>query len=316
MTSSDAWTGARSTWAEQPNHWKEIVARLSGGVWSRSLPWDPPETVFWVGEGSSLHAAALTGAVLGGGGPHTRWGRPPRWDIACAASEFAQMAGRLSGPKQWFVGFSHRGQTATTVKALKQARARGFYTVWVASQAIEQPPAEVDLFLPAGPLETVEPHTSAVTSAVVAATTVLGDGSFRDIWLAAILGDRIAQPELPESIQGLKDGAWVVSHGAGEWLAREFALKCLELGGPQLRPSASEAFFHGPSLFLPQRGQKTQVLWLDSSEDPREDDWQGRYRPEGLDIRVQSLGGLASDPRTCLQALVRLQGWALAISKP
>ena len=134
MTHSDVWTGARTTWAAQPEHWKEIVARLSGGAWSRSLPWQTPESVFWVGEGSSLHAAALTARILNGGGSESRWARPPRWEVICPASEFAVAAGRLTGARQWFIGFSHRGKTATTVRASREARARGFFTVWVATQ--------------------------------------------------------------------------------------------------------------------------------------------------------------------------------------
>jgi fructoselysine-6-P-deglycase FrlB-like protein len=310
MGDTQTWNVARETWGSQKEHWKEITGRI--GAWTRVLPWNRPECVFWVGEGSSLHAAVLTANLLEPGGS-SRWKIPPRWQGVCASSEFDQQAGRLQGDRQWFVGFSHRGKTTATRKALERAQARGFYTVWIASKELEEGHVDADLFVPAGPMEKVEPHTTALTSAIVAASTLLGDPELKDMWLAESLAP--AEKELPEALQGVEEGTWVVGHGAAEWMAKEFALKCLELGGPLLRPVGSEAFFHGPSQFLPGRGKPPSVLWLDGGNDPRMEDWEARYRPEGVAIQRLSLGDLANSPSHTLRALLNLQGLALRLTQ-
>lgn len=226
----------------------------------------PPEhgRVVLFGLGSSHHVARLAA-----------------WDVGGVACQPQEVGARVLPRKDDLaVGFSHRGTNKLTLAALARFRAAGAAAVLVAAEGRGGDIAS-------GPLERCEPHTVAVTTAACAAETwLLG----KDAW-----------PKLPEG--GLPERAGppptiLLGEHAGYWLAREAALKLIEMARVAPRVYGSEEFFHGPSWAL----KPDDVIWhVKGPDDPR-----------AGEIQASRVFEFQSGPGGWAPALVRLQWAALA----
>ena len=189
----------------------------------------------------------------------------------------------------------------------------------MASKDIDTAPEEAHLTIAAGPLETIEPHTSALSCAIAAASLVIGDANTFDLW-RAMTSEFEAEKTLPpaevqEWLRARTPG-WVIGHGPAEWMARELSLKCLELGGALLRSSSSEAFFHGFSQFLPERkDQPLRILHLNFGEDPRDAEWRETYTPNGAKIVSWDLRSGGEREYMLARAIFKVQRAALEATR-
>jgi hypothetical protein len=97
----------------------------------------------------------------------------------------------------------------------------------------------------------------------------------------------------------------IIGEWEGEWLAREGALKLLEMAGHPTLSYSSEEFFHGPSRVL---GKEPESLWhISLPKDPRAHAIQELKPAVSIDV-------YGSSPLAFVPALVELQWLALATS--
>lgn len=219
------------------------------------------ERVVLFGLGSSHHVARLVAQDVGGVGCQPQEAPAPRkGDLA--------------------IGFSHRGGNKLVREALRRFKNAGAQAVLVTARG-----AGGDL--EAGPLERCEPHTTAVTTAACAAETwLLG----RDVW-----------PELPDgNLEKVEAPTILLGEFAGYWLAREGALKLIEMAHAAPRVYGSEEFFHGPSWIL---RPEDRIWHLRGPDDPR-----------AAEIKAERVFELGEGPGGWAPALVRLQWAALALA--
>lgn len=199
---------------------KETARKAAG------LP--PPQAarrILLFGLGSSRHAAHLTAETLLAAG--YKGELRPCSPLAIGHDVVAER-GDLA------VGFSHRGTNKMVHAALDACRKAGGTGVLVSAEGTGGD-------LASGPLERCEPHTVAVTGAVCAASTWLTRRA--ELWKPVFDGsDRPLDSFDPPTI--------LLGERAGEWVAREAALKLTEMAHWPVRVYGSEEFFHGPSWIL------------------------------------------------------------------
>ena len=300
MTLSDRGDAAAPSKVEQAlrsqrDSWRELVERLSARS-GRAFPSEPPRRILLFGVGSSHFAAKLTGVSV------VKAGMFPRVPvISCTSMAIGTEVIPQHG--DWAFGFSHRGKTPVTLKALQHCDQAGVFTVLVSGRdAVAEEPPYVRYVLSTCPLETVEPHTISVSSAICAVTSVLLGGRLSEDWLQL--------SELP--IPGLDALRRRVGHGptlilgewVGEWIARECALKLMEMAGLRVRAFGSEEFFHGAHCSEPVDA-KDSTLWHVSMRD----DGRNAELRSALRIDVSSHSPLAWVP-----ALIEAQWLALAVA--
>jgi fructoselysine-6-P-deglycase FrlB-like protein len=200
----------------------------------------------------------------------------------------------------WAFGISHRGKTPATLRALEICHQAGAFTVLVSGkETVTDPPDSVRYVLSTCPLEEVEPHTISVSSAICAITTVLLGTKAAEEW--QVLSE-LPIPGL-EALQAragrgprLLLGEWI-----GEWIAREGALKLMEMARLPVRAFSSEEYFHGPRFSEPK---DTSIWHVSLKDDARNSDVRASLR-----IDVSGNSGLAWVP-----ALVETQWLALAVA--
>jgi fructoselysine-6-P-deglycase FrlB-like protein len=92
----------------------------------------------------------------------------------------------------------------------------------------------------------------------------------------------------------------------GEWIAREGALKLMEMAKLPVRAFGSEEFFHGPKFSVKPK----DTIWhCETHRDPRSLDLSDAVQGEVVRISVST-----STPISWVPALVELQWLALAVA--
>lgn len=270
--------------------WREVCERVAG-ISSRELPPESPKRILLFGVGSSHFAAKLTGYALIRDKSRAR---VPV--VACSSMDIGVEVIPAKG--DWAFAFSHRGKTPATLKALEACDRAGAFTVLVCG--VDAPVSEYAKFvLPTCAMEKAEPHTVSVTSAICAVTNLLMGPKAAEEWDAL---RSIGDPNL-EVIQKRagKGPSVILGEWEGEWLAREGALKFMEMTGLPVRAFGTEEFFHGPHFSV---NSQDRVWHVSLAKDPRNEEVQPDYR-------VSVMG---ASPLAWIPALVELQWLALAVA--
>jgi hypothetical protein len=196
----------------------------------------------------------------------------------------------------WVFAFTHRASGGPTIQALELADLLGAFTVQVSAKGVEQHPS-AQYLLQTTPLERVEPHTAAVTGSICAVTSLLLGEKCVEEWEALT---SLPTPSLDLCRRRAGKGPQVlVGEWEGEWLAREGALKLMEMARLPVRAFGSEEFFHGPMFSTTEK----DALWhISLPKDPRNDQIRS----------VHQVGVFGSSPLAWMPALIELQWMALA----
>lgn len=277
----------------QRDVWREVSERVVA-LSSREFPPEPPKRVLVFGIGSSHFASKLAGYSLMRARDQLRVPVISSSSLA-VGSEIAPQKG------DWAFGLSHRGKTPATLKGLELADKAGAFTLLVGGKGLDHV-AElpyVKYYLPTCPQEKCEPHTVAVSSAICAVTTLMLGLRAVEEWDAL---RSIGDPNLELLRARAGNGPSVImGEWEGEWLAREGALKLMEMAGLPVRAFSSEEFFHGPKMSV----QGDEPIWhVSLLKDVRNKDIRSAYR---VDVR----GG---SPMSWMPALVELQWLSLAVA--
>lgn len=271
----------------QRETWKEIcdLTTTMGG----DLPPESPKRILLFGIGSSHHAARLCGYSLMRDRNRTRV-------PVFAFSSLEMGVSIVPQAGDWCFGFSHRGGTEATRKALEMADRHGAFTAQVSGRGVERP-EYVRMMLPTSAQEKVEPHTVSVTGAVCAVTSLLLGIKVLEEWDALRwLGD----PNLDLMRERAGQGpAVILGEWEGYWIAREGALKLMEMARLPARSFGSEEYWHGPRHSV----QAKDRLWhISMARDER---------GSALDAAVRiEVAGLS--PISWIPALVEMQWLSLA----
>jgi fructoselysine-6-P-deglycase FrlB-like protein len=278
----------------QRESWREVSEKVAA-ISRREFPPEPPKRILLFGVGSSHFAARLTSYSLTRAKDRVRV-------PAVACSSMGVGVEIIPQKDDWAIGFSHRGQTAATLKALEVCDRAGAFTILVAASDARGI-AEIEsvrYHLETCPLEKTEPHTISLTSAVCAVTTLLLGAKAIEEWDAL---RSIGDPHL--ELLRARGPEILVGEWEGEWLAREASLKLLEMAKLPTRAYSSEEFFHGPSAALAHPDDTKKNLWhVSHGKDARNGELNSAYR---IDIR-------GSTPLAWVPALVELQWLALAVA--
>lgn len=281
--------------------WREVSERVAA-ISTREFPPEPPKRILLFGVGSSFFAAKLVAYSL-----YRAKDRVRVPVIACNSLGVGVEVMPAKG--DWAFALSHRGKTGATLKALEACARAGAFTLLVAGQ--DAPGIgellegdNVRYYLPTSPMERCEPHTISVTGAICAITTLLLGTRAVEEWDALrSIGD--PNLELLKNRAG-KGPTTLIGEWEGEWLAKEGALKLMEMARLPVRSFGSEEFFHGPKM----SASPDELLWhISMDRDPRNEDVQNLYRSA---YRVDVRGG---SPMAWMPALVELQWLALAVAE-
>jgi len=269
---------------------REIAARVAS-IGNRELPPESPTRILLFGLGSSHYVARLVVQTL------IRDRNRPRIPLlACTALGIGTEV--VPQPGDWAVGLSHRGRNKLTLEALETCARAGAFTILVAAQGVAEP-ERANLILEAGPLEKCEPHSIAITGAVCAATTLLLGAQAAAEWNVL---SRMADPNLQHCRETVGKGPTVIlGEHVGEWVAKEGALKFIEVCRTPVRAYGSEEFFHGTSWMLTP---EDRIWHVSLPNDPRNSTILA-------DKRVEVSG---DTPLAWVPALVQLQWYALALA--
>lgn len=202
------------------------------------------------------------------------------------------------------IGFSHRGRNKPTLAALDLCKKAGAYTVFVSAQGAAEP-GRADLIVEAGSLERCEPHSIAITGAVCAATTLLLGKRAADAWAKVAVSP---DPDLARCREEVGEGPTILlGEWAAEWVAKEGALKFIEVPRQSVRAFGSEEYFHGTSW-----GWKPsdRVWHISSPEDLRAKDIAAEAQKV---IEIPSNDPVLA-PVAWVEPLIQLQWLALALA--
>jgi len=268
--------------------WREITSRVST-VTTRELNPEVPKRFVFFGLGSSHFAARLAAYALIRDKMRTRI--PV---VACSSLGIGTEV--IPGKGDWAFALTHRGKPGPTLQALDLCDKAGAFTVQVSAQGVRESESARYL-LSTVPLEQVEPHTQAVTGALCAITNLLlGTKVFEEWDALATIGD----PALDLLQKRAEKGPSVIlGEWEAEWIAREGALKVMEMAKIPVRAYSSEEFFHGPRMSV---GPKDKIWHVSLPKDPRNAEIQAHHR----------IGVYGSSPLAFVPALVELQWLALA----
>jgi fructoselysine-6-P-deglycase FrlB-like protein len=278
------------TLRSQREAWREISERVSS-ISSREFPMEPPKRILLFGLGSSHFAARLAGFSL-----IRDRSRPRVPVVACSSMSLGNEV--IPGKGDWAFGFSHRGSSKPTTRAMDLCERSGAFTILVCGKDV-QPMESAKYVLHTSQLEQVEPHTVAVTGAICAVTTLLMGSKAVEEWDAL---RSIGDPDLELLRRRAGEGPdLLLGEWEGEWMAREGALKLMEMARLPVRVFGSEEFFHGPR-FSHSPEKKTWHVSL-----PGDD-----RTPEIKAVHTISVFG--ATPMAWIPALVELQWLSLAVA--
>lgn len=283
-------TGCETALRKQRDAWRE-VCESTLAITNRDIPMEIPKRILLFGVGSSHYAAKLCSYTL----IRDKY-RERVPVIACNSlaipTEFLPQKG------DWAFGFSHRGKTPPTLKALEHCEAAGAFTVLVAGKGVEQPQC-AKFLLTTVDQETVEPHTVSLTSAVCAVTTLLSGGKNAEEWEAL---RSIGDPDLDTYCERAGKGPKILlGEWEGEWLAREGALKLMEMARLPVRCFSTEEYFHGPRF---SRKPDDGIWYIAHPKDKRAPEVQSTHQ----------VGMFGASPLAWVPALVELQWMSLAVA--
>jgi fructoselysine-6-P-deglycase FrlB-like protein len=270
--------------------WRDVAERVSA-ISNREFPSEAPKRILIFGVGSSHFAAKLISYTL-----NRDKTRPRLPVVACSSVAIGSEIVPAKG--DWCFAISHRGNTPATLAALDLCQRAGGFTVMVAAKGAT-PPAFAQLHLETCGLEQCEPHTISMTSAVCAVSTHFLGSKAKEEWeLMGTLGS----PGLEVMQRRVGNGPLViVGEWEGEWIAREGALKLMEMAGLPVRSFSTEEFFHGPRY----SAAPGDAIWLVSHvKDLRAAELKPAYR---FDIH-------GSSPLAWVPTLVEVQWAALAVA--
>lgn len=278
------------TLRSQRESWREIAARVAC-IDSGELSPEPPRRVLLFGLGSSHYVARLVVHTL------IRDRNSPRVPLlACTALAIGTEV--VPQPGDWAVGLSHRGRNKLTLDALEICARSGAFTILVSAQGVAEP-ERADLILEAGPLEKCEPHSIAITGAVCAATTLLLGAQAAAEWNAL---SQMDDPNLQQCAETVGSGPTIIlGEHVAEWVAKEGALKFIEVCRTPVRAYGSEEFFHGTSWMLTPEDRTWHVSL---PNDPR----------NSTILADKRLPVSGDTPLAWVPALVQLQWYALALA--
>jgi fructoselysine-6-P-deglycase FrlB-like protein len=274
----------------QRDQWKDITDRISK-ISDRDLPHEVPKRIIFFGLGSSYFASRLCMFAL-----KRDKTRPRLPVIGCSSMNVG--ADVIPAKGDWVFALTHRGGSARTMEALELAERLGAFTMAVTGKGVENPKAS-RFQLETVELEKVEPHTSAVTGAVCAVTTLLMGQKAVDEWQALT---SIGHPDLELCRSRAGQGPNVIlGEWEGEVLAREASLKLLEMSKLRSRAYSSEEYFHGPHIAK----RDEDVVWhVSMPKDYRNDQIIPDYR----------VGVFGASPLAWVPALIELQWMSLAVA--
>ena len=274
----------------QASIWREVAERISS-ISNREFPSEPAKRILIFGVGSSLHAAKLISYTL-----NRDKSRPRLPVVACSSLAIGNEVIPQRG--DWAIAISHRGKSEATLQALEACHRASAFTMIASARGL-QVPEFASLHLPTCELETVEPHTISVTSAVCAVSTLFLGTKAKEEWEA--LG-MIPSPNLEVLQRRLGAGPTIVlGEWEGEWLAREGALKLMEMARLPVRSYSTEEYFHGPHFSRKAEDRVWQVM---HARDQRAAGSGSAYR---FDIH-------GTTPLAWVPALVEMQWAALAVA--
>jgi fructoselysine-6-P-deglycase FrlB-like protein len=281
-------TIVEATMRAQRGYWQEIFNRVAG-LESRDFPHGGPKRIIFFGLGSSFIAAKLCQLTL-----KRDRSRPRVPVIACPSTHVGVDAIPAKG--DWVFAFTHRASAGPTMDAMALADRMGAFTVQVSAIGIEQS-AHARYLLPTVPPEKVEPHTAAVTGAICAVTSLLLGNKAVEEWDALT---SIPAPSLEMMKRKAGMGPTIVlGEWEGEWLAKEGALKLIEMSRIPVRSYGSEEYFHGPHFSQTEK----DVIWhVALPKDPRDSTIKAAHQ----------VGVFGSSPLAWMPALLELQWLALA----
>lgn len=252
---------------------KETASRAAAA----KAPPKAPRRVLLFGLGSSRHAAHLTAETLLSAGCTTEL--RPCSPLAIGHDVVAER-GDLA------IGFSHRGTNKMVHAALDACKKAGASVALISAEGTGGT-------ISSGPLERCEPHTVAVTGAVCAATSWITRRA--ELW--APVYDR------EEKRYELSDAPTVLlGERAGEWVAREAALKLMEMAHWPTRVYGSEEFFHGPSWIIKPEDRVWHVAT------------PGDARTTEIKAARRITADVVDGPVGWANALIELQWLALALA--
>ncbi|MGK5086636.1 SIS domain-containing protein [Bdellovibrionota bacterium FG-2] len=271
--------------------WPGIAARILKSSMG-ALPKAGPKRIFIFGVGSSHFAARLSAVSVQ---------RFLAVSEVWAGTSLAVQREVRPSREDWVIGISHRGGTLVTREAFAQAARSGAFPIWICGEGGQVAP-EAKLVLETCAQEKAEPHTGALSGAICAITALLAGPRALEQWEALA---KIPDPELEKLRATLTQAPQVIlGEYEGEWLAKEAALKLMEMAGTPVRVFGSEEFFHGPKFSV----ASSDVFWhVCALGDLRAAEILARnpaFRSE--------VGG--SGPLDYIDTLVELQWSALAVA--
>jgi fructoselysine-6-P-deglycase FrlB-like protein len=198
----------------------------------------------------------------------------------------------------WAFALTHRGQSSATLAAIEACDRAGVFTVMVSGKGAKLAPG-AQLQFETCEIETVEPHTISMTSAICAVTTHFMGAKARDEWeMFSAIG--FPAVELMQRRVG-RGPAVILGEFEGETLAHEGALKLMEMARIPVRAFGTEEFFHGPRFSL---GPDDAIWHVAHAKDQRGSELKAAYR-----FHINGTSPLAWVP-----TLVELQLASLAVA--
>ncbi len=281
-------TEVESALRVQRELWREIIDRVPQTA-ARELPIEAPKRILLFGLGSSLYAARLIAWTLLR--DRSRLRVPV---VACSSLSVGLDVTPQRG--DWAFAITHRGSPGPTLNALEACDRVGAFTVLVSGKGVSAPDT-ARLAVETSPLEKCEPHTMSMTGAICAITSMLMGPKAQEEWEAL---RSIGEPDLDHLRNLVGEGpAVLLGEWEAYWLAREGALKLMEMARLPVRAFGSEDFFHGPRFSV----KPDDRIWhISMPKDPRNDQIKADHR---IDI-------FGASPLAWVPALVQLQWLSLA----
>jgi glucosamine 6-phosphate synthetase-like amidotransferase/phosphosugar isomerase protein len=274
----------------QASVWRDVAERVCS-ISNREFPSEPPKRILIFGVGSSHFAAQLMAYTLG-----RDRSRPRLPVLACSSMAIGNEIVPQRG--DWAFAVSHRGTTASTLAAIEICQRSSVFTVLVSGRGVRAPET-VQLQFETCDLEKSEPHTVSMTSAICAVTTHFLGTKIREEWEA--LG-AIGFPPVEIMQRRVGHGpSLLLGEWEGEWLAREGALKLMEMARLPVRAFGTEEYFHGPRFSV----KPDDVIWqVVHAKDRRASEIKAGYR--------FNING--STPLAWVPTLLEMQMAALAVA--
>ena len=277
----------------QSEQWLAILAALPASPSTRL-----PKRIVLFGLGSSCFAAHLL--------RHSLMAYPRMKPVEILADSSVEMASQFPWRKgDWAIALSHRGKSEVTLRAARRANQAQARVIWVCGQGAPAP-RFATVILRTTPLERCEPHTQSMTGAICAVSAWLLGKPVQSEWRKLAQLPRPKMEDLRRQTVLAPEPKLILGERIGEWLARETALKLMEMARLPVRAFGSEEFFHGPHW---STGPADSIWWVDQSSDAR----SAEIRQRGQGVRYFPMPSSAR-LSAWIPLLVEFQWSALAVA--